>query len=72
MGTVDEPECLCAQAAPLFVGKPVALLAGSFANGFPINLLGNGGLFHLRKYYSEKGGLPRLSYFTEFTSGARP
>jgi hypothetical protein len=54
MGTVDEPERLCAQAAPLFVGKFVAPLAGLLANGFPVNLLGSGGLFHLQKILHRK------------------
>jgi hypothetical protein len=54
MGTVDEPERLCAQVAALFIGKPVAPLAGLLANGFPINLLGSNGLFHLRKILHRK------------------
>jgi hypothetical protein len=54
MGTVDKPERLCAQAAPLFVGKLVAPLAGLLAYGFPINLLGSNGLFHLQKILHRK------------------
>jgi hypothetical protein len=54
MGTVDEPERLFAQAAALFIGKLVAPLAGLVANGFPINLLGSSGLFHLRKILHRK------------------
>jgi hypothetical protein len=54
MGTVNESERLFAQAASLFVGKLVAPLAGLLAYGFPINLLGSNGLFHLRKILHRK------------------
>jgi hypothetical protein len=54
MGTVDEPERFSAQVAALFIGKPVAPLAGLFANGFPVNLPGSNGLFHLRRILHRK------------------
>jgi hypothetical protein len=54
MGTIDEPERLCAQVASLFIGKSVAPLAGLLANGFPINFLGSDGLFHLQKTLHRK------------------
>jgi hypothetical protein len=54
MGTINEPERFSAQVAALFVGKSVAPLAGLFANGFPVNLLGSNGLFHLRKILHRK------------------
>jgi hypothetical protein len=54
MGTINESERFSAQVAALFIGKPVAPLAGLFANGFPVNLPSGNGFFHLQKILHRK------------------